>query len=136
MKNQLLYSMAFYVFYMWILALYMFRSRVRAITSGEVPPKYFKTYTGQTPAEKTLVIGRHYDNQFQVPLLFFAGGTLHIVLNTTNTTTVIIAWLFALSRLLHSFVHLGSNMLQKRVAAFAIGWLMIVLLWGQLIYLA
>jgi hypothetical protein len=36
----------------------MFRTRVRAIKSGEVPAKYFKAYTGQQPAERTITFGR------------------------------------------------------------------------------
>lgn len=125
--------MAFYVVYMWLLALYMFRTRLRAIRSGEVAAKFFKTYTGEPPAERTIIVGRHYDNQFQVPLLFLLGCSLHIALGTQNQSTLVVAWLFVFFRLLHSFVHLGSNKLQKRVAAFASAWIMALILWLQLI---
>ena len=60
--------MAFYAFFIWALGVYMFRTRVRALKTGEVDAKYFKVYTGQPPSERTILVGRHYDNQFQVPL--------------------------------------------------------------------
>ncbi len=136
MKNQLIFPMAFYVFYIWCLTVAMFRTRVRAIKTGEVAAKYFKAYSGSPPADKTVLIGRHYDNQFQVPILFFLACVLHISTGAPNMITLVLAWLFVVSRLLHSWVHLGSNILQKRVGAFAAGWIIVLLLWAQLAYLA
>lgn len=136
MKTQLVFPMAFYVFYMWCLAVYVFRTRLRAIQSGQVPAKYFKTFAGDLPPERVVLVARHYDNQFQVPLLFFIGCVLHIVLGQANNLTLILAWGFVMSRGLHSWIHLGRNSLQRRVMAFALGWLVIVLLWAQLVYFA
>lgn len=128
--------MALYVLYMWCLTILMFRSRVRAIKDRKVSPKYFKTYTGDPPEEKVIVIGRHYDNQFQVPILFLVTCAVCLAMNSVNLLTVILAWIFVVSRCLHSLIHLGSNILQKRVAVFALGWIAILLLWAQLTYFA
>jgi hypothetical protein len=135
MKIQLIFPMTFYVFYIWALAVFMFRTRLRAIKTGEVHIKYFQAYSGTGPTERTLLVGRHYDNQFQVPLLFLIVCTLHILIGGANAATVALAWAFVASRLLHSWVHLGSNHLQKRVLAFVAGWIIVLLLWAQLIYL-
>ena len=124
--------MCFYAFYMWCLAIYVFRARLRSIKSGEVSIKYFKAYTGEGPSERTVLIARHYDNQFQVPMLFFIVCTLHIMASTTALSTLILAWLFVASRLCHSWVHLGGNNVQKRVITFAAGWIILILLWIQL----
>ncbi len=121
---------------MWCLAVMMFRSRVRAIKSGKIAPKYFKTYMGQAPEEKVIVMGRHYDNQFQVPVLFLITCAVCLAMNSVNVITVILAWVFVVSRLFHSWIHLGSNIVQRRAAAFAFGWLVILLLWAQLVYFA
>lgn len=128
--------MAVYVFFMWISTVLMFKTRVRAIKTGQVPPKYYRAHIGDTPPEKVVVIGRHYDNQFQVPLLFFITCAFQMLMGQANLLTVILAWLFVVSRAIHSWVLLGRNILQQRVAAFAFGWLVILALWIQLIYFA
>ena len=136
MKLQLVYPMAFYVFYVWLIAIFMFRSRIRAVMSGEVSAKYFKSYTGQPPADRTILIGRHYDNQFQNPMLFFAACIAHMVVGAVDTATIVLAWAFIVCRLWHSWVHLGKNKIMVRVAAFASSWLVIFLMWAQLVYFA
>ena len=136
MRNQLVLPMAFYVFYIWCLAVFMFRTRVKAIKSGEVGPKFFKTYTGTPPSERTTLVGRHYDNQFQLPLVFFVVCTLHISIGKPDGITLGLAWLFVITRLIHSWVHLGSNILPQRVVAFTTGWIAVLLMWAQLVYIA
>lgn len=133
MKQQLLIPMAVYVFYIFCLAFLNFRTRLLAIKTGQVSPKFFKSYIGDAIPERVTIVGRHYDNQFQLPMLFFIGGTLAIALDQITTLTVILAWLFVVSRWAHSWVHLGSNKLQKRVAAFGAGWILVVLFWGYLL---
>lgn len=132
MKHQMIYPMAVYVFSIWLLALCVFRSRVRGIRSGETSAKYFKTYTGAPPPDSILILGQHYDNQFQVPMLFLITGVLFVALDAVNPLAVGLAWLFVFSRAFHSWVHLGSNKLIPRVAGFAFGWMAVVLLWVQL----
>jgi hypothetical protein len=136
MSKNLVFPMAFYAFYMFALAVYMFRSRVRALKSGEVSFKYFRTYSSESPTDRLLVIGRHYDNQFQVPILFFITCLAHFCVNQTNILTVILAWFFVGSRLIHSYIHLGENRIQKRAAAFCLGWLVLMAMWAQLLIFA
>lgn len=134
MKNDLIFPMAFYVLAMWVLGIFMFLSRVRAIRENKAIYKYFRAYMGEGPSERVILIGRHYDNQFQVPILFLITCALHFSLGMANLATVILAWVFVLSRAGHTWIHLGTNKLQHRVRFFAMGWLVIVLLWIQLVY--
>lgn len=136
LKNELIFPMAAYVLFMWISTIHMFRTRVAAIKSGQVQSKYYKAHIGEEPPEKAILVGRHYDNQFQVPLLFFVTCVLQIQLGHANLLTIILAWGFLFSRAIHSWILLGRNILQQRVVAFALGWLIILALWIQLIYFA
>lgn len=136
MKNQLIIPMAIYVFYIWFLAVYMFRTRVQSVKDKDVTFGYFRTYTGQFLKEKAIVVGRHYDNQFQVPVLFFMTCAVFIALDKINSITLILAWSFVVSRFYHAWIHLGSNDVRKRVVAFVIGWAMVLLLWVQIIYIS
>lgn len=125
--------MAFYVVYMWALGVFMFRTRVRSVKSGQVEAKYFKVFAGDLPPDKVVVAGQHYDNQFQVPILFLVTCGLFLALDVATMRTVVLAWAFVATRLAHSWIHLGRNALMKRVAAFAAGWLVILLLWAELV---
>lgn len=136
MKNELILPMAIYMFYMFGIGVYLFRSRAGALKKREVSFQYFKTYNVAPPPDKVVVIGRHYDNNFQVPLLFFVSCLTHMIIGSVNTYTVALAWFFVASRFFHSFVHLGSNDVRFRVVGFALGWLAIVLMWVQLVVFA
>jgi hypothetical protein len=135
MTNQLVFPMAAYVLYMWCLAVLNFRTRVGSAKRGEVDPKYFKALQGSAP-ERVITVGRHFDNQFQAPVIFLIGCVAHMVLGKANDLTIVLAWAFIVTRLAHSFIHLGGNKLRKRVMAFAAGWLVMLVMYGQLVYFA
>lgn len=138
--TSLLLPVGVYVFYIWFLAIKNFRVRIGSVGNGEVRADYFKTYTGQEPSSKVIVTGRHYDNQFQLPMLFFVTclSVQVFSLSQSNGSTspsgfVACAWIFVLSRFVHSWIHLGSNRLRLRILAFTIGWLAILLMWVLLL---
>lgn len=134
MKQQLLFPMAFYVFYIAGILLYMFFMRLKAVKNAQVTLGYFRTYSGGGLSDKAIVAGRHYDNQFQVPLLFLLGGVAHLALGLSDSFTVALAWGFVISRGFHSYIHLGSNNVKLRAGAFAVGWIFVLLIWTQLFY--
>jgi hypothetical protein len=136
MKYQLIYPMVAYVFLIWALVLANFRTRVRAVRSRQVSIKYFKAFLGEPPPENVVIRGRHYDNQFQVPVLFLIGCVAHFAVGAADQMTLVLAWTFIATRLAHSLIHLGSNRLGPRVAAFGLGWLVLGIFYAQLAYFA
>jgi hypothetical protein len=137
MNSQLLIPMVVYVFYIGMLQTYLLKVRINAVRTKKVSRAYYKTFsTGETQPPDALVAGRHFDNQFQVPNLFFIGCVAHLVINQVNGLTVGLAWGFVVARWMHSFVHLGPNHIYSRIATFGLGWLMVLGLWAQLGYYA
>lgn len=132
MDQMLFWPMLTYALWMGLIAFYMMFTRLRAVKRREIPVKYFKLYQGFTPSEKSLALGRHYDNQFQLPLLYFLTCLTALALNRVSETTLVLAWLFVFSRLGHSFIHLGSNHVLYRLITFASGWIVVILLWLDL----
>src|SRR4051812_38933755 len=121
MTNQLIFPMALYVFYILGFAVFMFRSRVRNIRAGEISPRYFKVYEGQKLPERAELIAQHFQNQFEMPILFLITCVVFISLDAVNAITVTIAWTFVISRGLHAWIHLGRNRVPRRAAAFGMG---------------
>lgn len=128
--------MVSYVLYIFVAACYMFLTRLNAIKGRDVSMKYFKTYPTQQLPDRVIVTGRHFDNQFQVPVLFLIGSAMHFGVGMVNSLTLILAWGFVVSRFVHAFIHLGSNHIPARAAAYALGWVLVAGLWLQLAFFA
>lgn len=134
--SPLAWPIGFYVLYVFALFLALAVVRVRAVKRGEIGVAYFSTYSGKPPPEWIVVLGRHYDNQFQVPLLFMASCAALMPSSGHDAPTVALAWGFVAARLLHSLVHLRGNVVVRRLQAYALGWLMLIALWGRQLFLA
>jgi hypothetical protein len=134
MKYDLVFPLVAYVLYLNALAILNFIVRLRSVRAKTTSLGYFKTYGDGDVPEKVIVVGRHYDNQFQVPMLFFLACIAHMVVNQVNIWTLALAWAFIGTRLLHSVIHLGSNNILRRASAFALGWFVVSCLWLQLAY--
>jgi hypothetical protein len=132
MEQHLIIPMVLYVIYILALGVLNFLARYRALRHGVVRLELFKAYTQSAP-EKLIVIGRHFDNQFQAPLLFLAAGAAHLAMKDVGGLTVILSWVFVATRLLHSLEHLGRNRIGLRAIWYALGLLVTVALWIQLL---
>lgn len=125
--------MAAYVFYIFLLGLLNFLTRRSYATRKKVRLSFFKTYQGEAP-ERVLVVGNHFNNQFQVPMLFLITCLATHIFQATSTLTVSLAWLFIGLRIVHSFIHLTSNDVLKRAFVFFLGNLVILALWVQILF--
>lgn len=115
----------------------MFRRRIASLKSGEVKLKYFSTYNKENNlSDKTVAAGRHFTNLFEMPTLFYTVIAFIFMTRQTDLVFIIMAWLFVLSRLAHSLIHLGSNNIRNRMNAFGISSLicliMVVYLIGKI----
>ena len=61
------------------------------------------------------------ENQFQTPVLFYALCLALMLNNGVTAITLSLAWVYAVSRIAHAFIHIGSNHVPKRLRYFLIG---------------
>lgn len=127
----LLYPMFAMVLYMFAIGVSTFIIRFRAFKSGSVKLGYYRHLdtAKYDPPEFLVRVGRHYDNQFQLPLLFLATCLVCLQLRFEGFFFVLAAWLFILTRVVHTVIHLGSNHILKRAMAFQAGWWVILAMW-------
>ena len=57
---------------------HMFKTRMAALKSRKIELNYFKEYTGEIPTN-VRIAGRHFENQFQAPILFYILGLTILV---------------------------------------------------------
>lgn len=106
----------------------MGRARFKAARAGQVKVKDIAVDGSKWP-EDVKKIASNYQNQFEVPVLFYALLPLLLVTGLADTVSVVLAWVFVASRIVHSFIHLGSNIVINRFRAFAFGFFVVVAMW-------
>ena len=107
-------------------------SRFIAIKKGQVSIKFFRHYIDGQQPESLHVLGRHVQNHFEVPPLFYIGVLLLITTDSISVVSVAAAWVFVVLRCLHSYIHLGKNNVSQRFFCFATSLIDLVVLWASL----
>jgi hypothetical protein len=74
----------------------------------------------------------NYRNQFEVPLLFYAVVAFALMTKGADTLMIVLAWVFVLSRIVHAAIHVGPNKVRWRSPVFAIGFLIVAIMWIKL----
>lgn len=115
------------------LVLYMGLSRFAAVRRREVNPKFYRAYREGEQPERLHVLGRHVQNQFEVPPLFHVVVLATYVTGFVDEVAVALAWSFFGLRCLHTVIHLGSNNVPRRFAVFGLSVLALAGLWANLL---
>lgn len=102
--------------------------RAPAVRRGEIKPRDIALREPNWP-KHMLQVGNSYQNQFEVPVLFYVLTVLAIVTKQADLLFVVLAWVFVLSRVAHAYVHVTSNHLGRRGAWFGIGAVVLAIMW-------
>ena len=73
-----------------------------------------------------------YRNQFEGPVLFYAVVAFALITKGADTLMIVLAWLYILTRIVHAAIHIGPNKVRWRSPAFALGFLIVALMWIKL----
>tara|TARA_B100001248_G_scaffold262707_1_gene261266 strand:- start:11887 stop:12327 length:441 start_codon:yes stop_codon:yes gene_type:complete len=130
---QILYPTFVLVFLTFGVTLAMPLIRFRAVKSEKVDLRYFKYYETryEVPAS-VMALSNHYNNLFQMPILFYIVSILIMLTNTVDTIFLQLAWAYVAMRLLHSIIHLSYNHVMHRLIPFALSTLILLVLWFRL----
>ena len=102
--------------------------RTTVIRSGEVKMKDIALGQSNWPARQTQ-IANCYNSQFQIPVLFYVLTILAIATRHADFLFVAMAWVFVVTRLIHAYIHTGTNYVPHRFNAFAAGVIVLLLMW-------
>lgn len=84
------------------------------------------------PADVALP-NRNFMNLFEMPVLFYVACIIFFVTDSVDGLALGLAWLYVALRVAHSAVHLTYNNVIHRLAAFAAGTIVLLLLWVRLV---
>lgn len=103
------------------------RAKAKALRAGEVDEARRGLHDDAWP-ESVLKINNNIRNQFELPVLFYVLVIVLWLLGAAGAFAQLVAWLFFLSRLVHAYIHLGSNYVPYRRKAFMFGAVMLMIL--------
>ena len=103
-------------------------AHARASSRGETKIRDIALGQPAWPAQPTQ-ISNCYDSQFQMPLLFYVLVILAWITKQADLLFVVMAWIFVLARLAHAYIHTTSNHVPTRFSVFAVGVLVLLLMW-------
>jgi hypothetical protein len=104
---------------------YLGYRRYAAVSRKEVPVSYYEAYVGEEPRELR-VLSRHFRNLFEAPTLFYVLSIIAFATQLTGVLVLGLAWAYVLLRLVHSWVHLGPNVVLWRFRVFALSMLVLL----------
>jgi len=110
------------------LLIWMASARTASVRRGETKLRDIALGQSAWPAKPTQ-ISNCYDSQFQIPLLFYVLVVLAWITKQADLIFVAMAWIFVLSRLAHAYIHTGSNHVPTRFRVFAVGMIVLLLMW-------
>ena len=103
-------------------------ARVKAVRSGEVRLKDIALDNSKWP-EALRKRANNYQNQFELPVLFYALVAFLIATGVTDPLQVVLSWVFVVCRLVHAYIHMGTNNVRDRFYAFAASAGVLFLMW-------
>ena len=112
----------------FVLLFWMGFLRTRALRTGAVKPEQIALREPHWPLRATQ-IGNAYHNQLELPVLFYVVTLLALITETLDVSLYVLSWMFVLSRLVHAYIHVTSNRLDRRGGVFGIGAVALLLMW-------
>ncbi len=133
MEVNLLYPMFLMVVLTLIVGFLTVKYRIASVKSGDINAKYFRLMDGQDVPDIIKKTTRNFNNQFEIPTLFYVVCTLYISLGIESFLAIVCAWLFAILRIAHSYIHITYNHVMHRMLTFFAAFICVIVLWINLL---
>ncbi|MCG7931682.1 MAG: MAPEG family protein [Candidatus Thiodiazotropha lotti] len=108
-------------------------ARYKAVKEGSLSIAYFKYNRGGRPPQYLIKISHHFQNLLETPPLFYLSTIVILLLEKSDPIYLGLAWCYLASRMIHSWIHLGSNNVLHRKNAFIVSYLLIFIIWIRLL---
>ena len=113
----------------------MFFTRVKAVRSGSVDFRYFKTYDLDiNPPILMTQASRNFTNLFEAPTLFYMICAFALMTQNVDRVMYVAAWIYVGLRYIHSFIHLTSNKIGPRMGVYSLSWIILLFMGILLAY--
>ena len=133
MNLDLVYPMAALVLLTFVILGMTLRARVRALKAGEADVGYYKTYQEGKEPREVAQLSRHVANLFESPTLFYAACIVGMITGQNAGLLIVLAWVYVGTRVIHAYVHTGSNSLLPRMGIYFASCFVLFGMWSTLV---
>lgn len=126
-QTAIFWPMLAHVLLVYIVYGVMARRRFGAVRAGSVKGSAYKLRS--TEPDVSATVSNNLMNQFELPVLFHVLCLALYVTNGVNYLTLLLMWLFVVSRYVHAYVHVTSNRLVARYQSFFFGVAVLGICW-------
>ncbi|HET6604533.1 MAG TPA: MAPEG family protein [Xanthomonadaceae bacterium] len=121
-----MFAMVLLTFAVWMA---MYRSRIREIRARRIRIQNLATRGDAAQQFQDTRAADNFQNLFELPVLFHAGVLATVMLGLASPLLEILAWVFVLSRVAHSFIHVTYNRVIHRFYVYAFGGFVLLAYW-------
>jgi hypothetical protein len=126
-QTAIFWPMLAHVLLVYGIYVLMFLRRKAAVQSGSARISQFRENRDE-PAE-SLFVRNNLANQFELPVLFHVACICLLIAGAAGTLALVLAWVFVVTRYVHTAIHVTSNRIRYRQPAFSSGFLALGLMW-------
>lgn len=126
-QTAIFWPMLAHVLLVFIVYVVLAIRRGASVTTGEAKVQQFKGRLDEPASSVTAA--NNIMNQFELPVLFHTVCICLFVTSGASYLTLTLAWIFAILRYVHAYIHLTSNKLKWRNMTFRVGLLFLLVLW-------
>ena len=123
-------TLVFLTFTVWV---FMYVTRISEMRRKRIDAQKLDTRVhAQALLSDSAVVADNLKNLFEMPILFYTGILLSMVLMIQDPLLVQLSWGFVALRLVHSFVHCTYNRVMHRFVAYLASSLVLMLIWARI----
>ena len=130
MTNQpLIIPLLIQVSLTFVVWLWLMLAKVESMRRNHVSLQSLATKEGQDRISDINHISDNFENQFEVPVLFYALLVTLMFTYHSDATYLIGAWLFVVTRAIHAIIHCTVNIVLLRFISYLAGCLILGAMW-------
>ena len=103
--------------------------RIRAVRAGRVKRGAFRMGESADVPEDVAIVNRNLMNLLEVPLLFYVVCLCLYVTHQVRPGLLMLAWVYAALRVLHTLIHVTTNNIMHRLLVFGISNFVLATIW-------
>ena len=108
--------------------------RWAAVSRRQINLRFYKSYQSFDEPEPLRVLSRHLINLFETPVIFYVVAILVYVTGQISPVLLVLAWLYVLTRFVHTVIHLTSNVVLWRFRVFGLSLMIVTAMWMVLAF--
>ncbi|HET9046725.1 MAG TPA: MAPEG family protein [Casimicrobiaceae bacterium] len=133
-RHAILFPLLAYVLLTAIVALLMYRRRVGEMRTRRIHPQQVASAAQMATRLEDTGAADNFRNLFETPLLFVAAVLTIYAAPLTSVPYVVLAWLYVVTRVVHSIIHCTYNKVMHRLQAFVASLVVVWVMWAMLAY--